>query len=150
MYAKPNTFKECATCGDVKPVSEYGRRKDYKDGIRSECKVCHRKRMNVLQKRWLRNRDPEKVKRQEKQKAERQRKRNPEKQRARGRLSKAVQAGRIVKPGRCEDCGRTLPQREIHGHHHDYLKPFDVRWLCARCHADVHLAEREEATDVQA
>jgi hypothetical protein len=37
----------------------------------------------------------------------------------------AVRAGRLVRAA-CETCGATKTQ----GHHDDYSKPLDVRWLC--------------------
>jgi hypothetical protein len=33
--------KTCTKCGEWKPFKEYYKRKDRKDGFRSECKVCH-------------------------------------------------------------------------------------------------------------
>jgi len=45
----------------------------------------------------------------------------------------AVASGRISRPTKCSSCG--LSESIIHGHHPDYLKPFDVVWLCSNCHA---------------
>lgn len=33
-------FKICSKCGEVKPISEFYKRKSSKDGLRSECKAC--------------------------------------------------------------------------------------------------------------
>jgi hypothetical protein len=61
--------------------------------------------------------------------------RHRDKHLARRAIDNAVQNGRIIKPDRCSECGaKCLP----HGHHDDYTKPLDVRWLCARCHVEVH------------
>jgi len=53
---------------------------------------------------------------------------------ARVRLNDAVQAGR-VRRGPCEVCGTT---ERVHGHHDDYAKPLEVRWLCEPHHKDHH------------
>lgn len=59
---------------------------------------------------------------------------NPEKIMAHFKLQYAVRTGAILKPP-CEECGAT---KNVHGHHEDYSKPLDVRWLCYRCHLKQH------------
>lgn len=54
--------------------------------------------------------------------------------RARKAMHYAVKVGRLVKPSRCSGCGRFVSRARLHGHHDDYAKPLDVRWLCAKCH----------------
>lgn len=49
-------------------------------------------------------------------------------------VNNAVRGGRLKK-GPCEVCGST---ERIHGHHEDYAKPFDVRWLCPKHHREAH------------
>ena len=63
---------------------------------------------------------------------------------ARRAVARAVASGKLFKPSTCERCGGTPTRREMHGHHHDYDRPLDVRWLCLSCHA----AEHTEATRV--
>ena len=58
---------------------------------------------------------------------------NPEKVRAHKRLWKAVKAGRVQKKP-CEVCGSS----KVDGHHEDYCKPLEVRWLCRRHHGEEH------------
>jgi hypothetical protein len=48
---------------------------------------------------------------------------------ARAYLRSYVARGRIVKPSRCQGCGK---RRQLDAHHDDYTKPLAVRWLCAR------------------
>jgi ribosomal protein S27AE len=54
---------------------------------------------------------------------------------ARSKVQNAICAGRLKRQP-CETCGSDW---NIHGHHDDYLKPLDVRWLCASCHKIHHL-----------
>lgn len=46
-----------------------------------------------------------------------------------------MQRGELVRPAVCEQCGAA---GDIHGHHDDYAKPLEVRWLCHPCHAGEH------------
>jgi hypothetical protein len=34
-------YKTCPKCGQIKPYSDWGKNKSKKDGLASECKVCH-------------------------------------------------------------------------------------------------------------
>ena len=47
----------------------------------------------------------------------------------------ALENGDLVRPDRCEDCDA---HGKIVGHHDDYAKPLDVRWLCYSCHKIWH------------
>jgi hypothetical protein len=49
-------------------------------------------------------------------------------------LNTALSRGKIVKQP-CEVCGTTY---RVHGHHDDYSKPLDVRWLCPKHHKEAH------------
>jgi hypothetical protein len=43
----------------------------------------------------------------------------------------AVRRGVLIRPARCQDCGRRcFPD----AHHEDYSKPLEVEWLCRKCH----------------
>lgn len=59
------------------------------------------------------------------------------KERARYMVQNAVADGRLEKPDQCEFGCRA---HRIDGHHDDYSKPLDVRWLCPKHHAQLHLA----------
>jgi hypothetical protein len=52
----------------------------------------------------------------------------PEKHEARQKLRYAVKVGKLKKLP-CEVCGEV----KVHGHHEDYSKPLEVKWLC-----DIH------------
>lgn len=54
---------------------------------------------------------------------------------ARSSLNNAVISGVVVR-GCCEVCGAS---ENVEGHHDDYTKPLDVRWLCREHHKEVHL-----------
>jgi hypothetical protein len=62
-------------------------------------------------------------------------------------VNNAIRAGKIIKHTTCQACGKT--NCRIEGHHNDYTKPFDVRWLCSACHREWHkingTVEYEEA-----
>lgn len=57
-----------------------------------------------------------------------------EKGRAAQQLRDAVRQGKIKRQP-CEVCG----EPDAQGHHTDYSKPLEVRWLCAKHHREEHL-----------
>src|SRR5208337_2450073 len=58
---------------------------------------------------------------------------------AHGKFKQAVNAGILVRPDSCQRCGQAHPK--IEGHHPDYTKPFEVEWLCPKCHKKEHRAK---------
>lgn len=160
----PQEKRCCTRCEVEKPLTEFYKRSDVKDGYRPWCKKCsrevsskweeeNRERKRAKAKKWQEeNRDRATAKRREwerlnpEQTRENQRRteeKHRDRTRARWRLKAAVRRGKITKPDTCERCGFTaeLP-REIHGHHHDYAKPLEVEWLCQSCHTG---ADKERA-----
>jgi len=62
----------------------------------------------------------------------------PEKYHANQLLNYAIKKRRI-KRGNCEVCNK----KQAQGHHDDYTKPLDVRWLCHLHHAEYHKNNRD-------
>ena len=66
-------------------------------------------------------------------------KNNPIKREAHRLLSSARLTGKLTRPDTCSLCDKEcIP----HGHHDDYGKPLEVRWLCAKCHRQYHLENK--------
>ena len=57
----------------------------------------------------------------------------PQKRKARVILNSAIKCKRITKQP-CEVCGSL----RVDGHHDDYSKPLEVRWLCRKHHLQLH------------
>lgn len=54
-------------------------------------------------------------------------------------VRRAIERGGLVRPETCERCGlvpspTSVGRAAIQAHHHDYSKPLDVEWICAKCH----------------
>lgn len=148
----------CNICqGDLPPTEFY-------NGVKSRCRECHKMacRANRLAKidyyRWYdrkRHRDsPERAQKNfgnvkrwywENQEAcidkqRRWREANPMAYKARTAVGNALRDGRLEREA-CYFCGTN---DGVQAHHHDYSKPFDVTWLCAKCHGRHHaLSDRE-------
>jgi len=65
----------------------------------------------------------------------RYKKNNTHKISAKNILRNAIRRGEITPESRCEECGE---ETRLHGHHDNYLYPFEVRWLCPPCHKEHH------------
>ena len=50
-------------------------------------------------------------------------------------LNYNIATGSIIKPNICEKCKKV---KKLEGHHEDYNKPLEVKWLCKQCHAIWH------------
>jgi ribosomal protein S27AE len=67
--------------------------------------------------------------------------REPQKYQAKNAVNNAVRDGKLTRPAACEQCGSTFA---LHGHHDDYSKPLEVRWLCAACHHQYHHTPKQQ------
>lgn len=147
--------KVCFKCGVERPLTEFYAHPRMKDGTVNKCKECNKKdvrknyRDNVehyAEYEVSRRDEPHRVKaRQEYALTERGVERgnlakrsyitrNPVKQKAHKLLTNAVRDGKVGKTP-CEVCNSTY---KIHGHHDDYAKPLEVRWLCSKHHREWH------------
>ncbi|RPI52563.1 MAG: hypothetical protein EHM49_00460 [Deltaproteobacteria bacterium] len=147
--------KKCFKCGEVKPISEFYVHKQMKDGHLGKCKECTKKyvhdyREQNLDKVRAYDREratlPHRVEARKKyaqtpegkeicNNAKRKwTKKNPLKKLASQMVDNAIRDGRLQRQP-CERCGSTV---RVHGHHDDYYKPLEVRWLCPKCHRELH------------
>jgi len=141
--------KKCFKCGVVKDIGSFYKHKQMKDGHLNKCIDCAKtdvrqhRRENESVREYDRRRYRENPARREASAANTKKynAENPERYRARYLLTNAVRDKRVTKEP-CEVCGVT---KYIHGHHDDYSKPLEVRWLCAKHHHRYHAKERYEA-----
>lgn len=134
--------KECFKCHEVLPLSAFYRHPMMGDGHLGKCKECTKRDVRANRRLKLekyreydRDRfknDPERRAAQYATAAEMAAK-YPEKERARNAVNNAVRDGRLIRRP-CEVCGN--PKSE--GHHDDYSKPLEVRWLCRVHHEAFH------------
>jgi hypothetical protein len=58
--------------------------------------------------------------------------RHPEKEAAHRLVTTALRLGRLPRPDACQRCDTSCTPEASHD---DYSKPYEVEWLCRRCHA---------------
>lgn len=150
----------CNYCLEEKDEIDFGKMR------KNQCKECERKfyrerykkesdkiktRNSLYQKthyierrikieEWREN-NREKVKDQNRQSYQRNkdwyknRKFDKEKQKARYLLNLAIITNKMIKPEKCSKCNNAT---RITGHHKNYDKPYEVIWLCYKCHKKEH------------
>ena len=137
----PPAEKACFRCKAVKPLTEYYAHPQMGDGHLGKCKECTKVDVKAryaltIEERHAyearRNATPER-KKQLLESNKRRKLAHPEKARARNAVVNAVRDGRLARLP-CEVCG----DLRVEGHHEDYSKPLDVRWLCFTHHREVH------------
>lgn len=130
-------FKRCSHCGATKPGALFHRDRVNQDGLRSWCAECWD---GVLRER--RTEAPEHYRSAKRASWHRNKHKvvYDLKRRAKARVQEALRAGWLHRMP-CEVCG----VYRVHGHHDDYSKPLQVRWLCALHHSAVHREARERA-----
>ena len=146
--------KVCRKCGKEKPIEEYYVHKQMADGHLNICKECTKKRVAIHRennlekiKEYDRNR-PNKLERYElnkkyhqknkekvKEHQKKWRRKNREKINAESKVLRAIIAGRLIKPEKCENCGTIT---KLEAHHPDYSQPLKVQFLCMNCHKAEH------------
>ena len=136
-------MKVCFKCHAELPLTSFYKHPRMKDGRVNKCKECNK--ADVTQHRLenverIREYDRERAKDSKRVAAmqehtKRYRMLNRAKYVAHNAVNNAIRDGRLIKPAECSKCGDIT---KIHGHHDDYRKPLEVRWLCAVCHSAWH------------
>ena len=140
--------KACFKCGKVKPLDDFYRHPRMSDGHLNKCKECTKKdvrahrRANDSVREYDRARAKLPHRRANSRRmANRWRLENPLGHKAQTTLRKAVKSGEITK----EPCFFCETTENVHARHHDYSKPLEVTWLCAKCHHRFHaMSEKHE------
>lgn len=153
----------CKVCGVTSDVAEFYSR------VNTRCKECHKAKVRANRAEradYYRTYDAYRYQHDPKVKKRRERyakteagkaslsaarkkwiKENAEKNACHTILNNAVRDGRAFKPSACQACGAT--NCRIEGHHIDYTKPLDVKWLCRSCHVAEHRMENERLAEMQ-
>lgn len=131
----PVEVRACSKCGIEKPLAAFDLEPDPPRGmrLRRQCSLCRRARQQVAKRRKYQEDSIWQGQRRALREAG-----SPSHQlrnSARAAARDAVRTGRLVRPERCSQCGAG---GRIQGHHDDYAKPLDVRWLCQECHGKAH------------
>ncbi len=149
-------MKVCRECSQAKPIEAFYKHAKMADGHLNKCIECvkgrvanHREANLEKVREYDRKRSqlPHRVKAREeyqqtevgkaakKRAMDSYRKRYPMKYAAHVITGNAIRDGLLIPASECSVCRST---ESIEGHHDDYTKPLDVRWLCAKCHKDWH------------
>jgi len=148
--------KVCRECRVEKPLSDFYKHAAMGDGHLNKCKPCVKSRVNKHREvnlETIREYDKRRSNKPHRVKA-----RKDYQQTEAGKLAKkkamdaynkrypmayathviagnAIRDGKLIPASSCSICGSV---EKIEGHHDDYTKPLDVRWLCEQCHKAWH------------
>lgn len=123
---------KCKSCGLEKDPSLF-----YDSNPRT-CKECIKMRVRLNRKEKLeyyREYDRQRGSRQDYSYTKEYREKYPNKYKAHVKVNNYLRDSKIIKLELCELCGSS---ENIVGHHDDYLRPLDIRWLCQGCHVQWH------------
>ena len=136
--------KICTKCGAEKPLTDFYKHPTMADGHLGKCKECHISA--VIENRfakveYYREYDKRRIA-ENPARRDLSRKtvaawieKHPDRRAAHSAVLNAIRDGRLNKEP-CEVCVAEM----VHGHHDDYSKPLEVRWLCPAHHRQWHVA----------
>lgn len=136
--------KVCFCCKQTKHLVDFYQHKGMADGHLNKCKSCVKasaraRRFNPATREIILAYDRKRGSRQDKAYLKEYRAKYPKKYRAHSLLNNAIRNKHIFREP-CEVCGRT---DTVEGHHDDYEKPLNVRWLCSAHHKQWHAENGE-------
>lgn len=130
-------MKECFKCHRTLPLSAFYKHPMMGDGHLGKCKRCTKVDVRARRKVNLQHYvdyDRERSKNPERQAAiTKSSNQDPLKVWARQATKSALKRGVLVRQP-CEVCG----DERSDGHHEDYTKPLEIRWLCRQHHMEAH------------
>lgn len=136
-------MKKCFKCGENKPLSEFYKHAQMKDGHLNKCIQCAKKDVHYHRheseyREKVLAYDRARGNRQNLKDLQEYRAKYPKKYKAHCLINNAIKSKKLFREP-CEICGSEF----THGHHDDYDKPLNVRWLCSEHHHKWHLEHGE-------
>lgn len=129
--------KTCRGCLERKPLSDFYKHSEMKDGHLNHCKDCKK----AYAKKYAQTEAGRATERRRSKKPARRahltantrrwRSNNPDGYAAHYAVQKAKRKGVLKVPDGCESCGS---KEKLHAHHEDYKNKLDVVFLCPSCH----------------
>lgn len=134
-------MKTCFKCQRELPLSDFYKHKQMADGHLNKCKGCTKSDVKTHREENI-----ERIREYDRKRGNRlpvgylkeYKEKYPNKYRAHQAVRKAVFRNELFREP-CEVCG----EPDTHAHHDDYLKPLNVRWLCAAHHSQWHIKNGE-------
>jgi len=133
--------KKCFKCHKTRPLSGFYKNNRMADGHVNKCKECTKADVRANRDAhidYYRRKDRERGNRQTSDYLKKHRAMHPNQYKAQGIVNNSIRAKKLFKES-CEVCGA----KDTHAHHDDYLKPLNIRWLCAAHHSQWHKANGE-------
>lgn len=118
-------MKQCTKCGELKPLSEFRKRRNRPGDHQSYCNDCHAQRQ-----RQFRKQHPNKER--EYYAA------NKEKHISRKKVRRAIVYGRLKRAAEYQCAVDNCPNTAAHWHHMNYDPDPAIAPLCTTCHAEIH------------
>jgi hypothetical protein len=146
LFDAMNTAKTCRGCSASLPLSDFYKHAQMADGHLNFCVKCVKARVSKHREQHgerIRAYDRERAKRPHRKAQLRslieRHQQDPQRRIAHQMTSNAIRDGKLTRPDTCSTCGK---QCKPEGHHDDYSKPLEVRWLCRSCHCRHHRLEQ--------
>lgn len=149
-------MKVCRTCNLEKELGDFYKHSKMADGHLNKCIQCVKERVKthrvlnrdkIIAEAKKRANEPNRIASRKKyQQSEKgklahkkamisYKERYPMKRASHIIVGNALRNGKLVKHDSCSECGSST---KIEGHHDDYTKPLELRWLCEKCHKEWH------------
>lgn len=132
-------MKICFKCNHMKPLSEFYRHSQMKDGHLNKYKECakldvssnYKNNRDYYVEYYKKREQTEKRKLQKTKYQKNRRAKNP----TRVSVYNKVKRSKLIRPNKCQKCGKTA---KLNAHHENYNAPLEVIWVCAMCHYYIH------------
>lgn len=138
--------KTCFKCKETKPLEAFYKHSQMADGRLNKCIECAKQdvlihRANNLEK--IREYDRQRSKQGSRIQSQIEytrlwRAEDRRRSKAHSAVARAIKSGMLERQP-CEQCN----SKKTVGHHDDYDKPLQVRWLCQPCHVKHHNQTKE-------
>ena len=130
-------MKACISCLNMKPIKEYYTHIMMADGHLNKCKQCCKNQATKRRQEKIdeiRAFDRSRTRNYDSEKKKKYYRKYKLLSKAKQAINNGLRNGTVIRNPYCETCGKPSEN----AHHDDYMKPFDVRWLCAVCHSQWH------------